>query len=87
MPYDQLVIACGVQTNTFGITSIDEYLNDEVFFLKQLQHSRALRMNIIAQLEKASLPNIGVDEQKRLLSFVVVGGGPTSCEFTAELHG
>lgn len=26
------------------------------------------------------------DEKKRLLSFVVVGGGPTSVEFTAELH-
>lgn len=25
-------------------------------------------------------------ERKRLLSFIVVGGGPTSCEFVAELH-
>lgn len=26
-------------------------------------------------------------ERKRLLSFIIVGGGPTSCEFAAELHG
>jgi NADH:ubiquinone reductase (non-electrogenic) len=28
-----------------------------------------------------------LEEKERLLHFVVIGGGPTSVEFTAELHG
>lgn len=36
--------------------------------------------------ERADVPGVSVAERNRLLSFVVVGGGPTSCEFTAELH-
>lgn len=87
--YDKLVIAVGVKTNTFGIESIaDAKKKGEcIYFLKQLEHARAIRANIIDSFEKASIPNVTDDERRRLLSFLVVGGGPTSCEFTAELHG
>ncbi len=37
--------------------------------------------------EKASLPSASEEERKQLLSFLVVGGGPTGVEFAAELHG
>jgi NADH dehydrogenase/NADH:ubiquinone reductase (non-electrogenic) len=86
--YDKLVIAVGVKTNTFGIESIKaaQEKGDDIFFLKRLHHARAIRANIIDSFEKASLPNVNEQEKKRLLSFFVVGGGPTSCEFTAELH-
>jgi NADH dehydrogenase FAD-containing subunit len=88
LEYDKLVIAVGVKTNTFGMESIKsaQERGDDIFFLKRLHHARAIRTNIIDSFEKASLPNVSVNEKKRLLSFVVVGGGPTSCEFTAELH-
>uniref|UniRef100_A0A7S2S1W9 FAD/NAD(P)-binding domain-containing protein n=1 Tax=Eucampia antarctica TaxID=49252 RepID=A0A7S2S1W9_9STRA len=82
--YDKLVIAVGVKTNTFGIESIKE--GDGVYFLKQLYHARSIRNNIIDSFEKACVPGTTMEERKRLLSFVVVGGGPTSCEFVAELH-
>lgn len=36
-------------------------------------------------LEKAALPSITEEERKKLLSFVVCGGGPTGVEFAAEL--
>lgn len=36
--------------------------------------------------ERASLPSISEEERKRILHFVVVGGGPTGVEFAAELH-
>ena len=88
--YDKLVIAVGVKTNTFGITSIAEGRqkgDSGIFFLKQLEHARAIRANIIDSFEKASIPTVTDQEKKKLLSFLVVGGGPTSCEFTAELHG
>ena len=88
LEYDKLVIAVGVKTNTFGIESITaaERKNDSVFFLKQLEHARLIRANIIDAFEKASIPNVSIAERQRLLTFLVVGGGPTSCEFTAELH-
>lgn len=36
-------------------------------------------------LERASLPIWTEEERRRLLHFVVVGGGPTGCEFAGEL--
>lgn len=33
------------------------------------------------------MPNVSEEERKKLLSFVVVGGGPTGVEFAAELNG
>lgn len=36
-------------------------------------------------MELACLPTTGDEERKRLLSFVVCGGGPTGVEFAAEL--
>ena len=41
---------------------------------------------MIDSFEKAAIPGTSTEERRRLLSFVVVGGGPTSCEFVAELH-
>merc|ERR1712192_292527 len=57
-----------------------------VFFLKQLEHARAIRNRIIECFERASSPSVSEAERRRLLTFVVVGGGPTSIEFTSELY-
>jgi len=84
--YDKLVIAVGVKTNTFGIESIQHDSEQGIFFLKQLSHARDIRTNIIDSFEKAAVPTVTEAERRRLLSFLVVGGGPTSCEFVAELH-
>lgn len=32
------------------------------------------------------MPNLSDEERKRLLHFVVVGGGPTGVEFAAQFH-
>lgn len=80
------MIAVGSKTNTFGTPGVDKYLGESVFFLKQLYHARMIRNRIIECFERAAMPHIPLNEKKRLLSFVVVGGGPTSCEFTSELH-
>lgn len=45
-----------------------------------------IRRKVVEIFERASLPSTPVEEKKRLLSFVVVGGGPTGVEFSAELH-
>ena len=57
-----------------------------IFFLKQLEHARAIRNRIIECFERASSPSVSEAERGRLLTFVVVGGGPTSIEFTSELY-
>ena len=84
--YDRLIIAAGVKTNTFGTPNIDEREGKEIFFLKHLHHARAIRDRTIEMFEASALPGTSDNEKKRLLSFVVVGGGPTSCEYAAELH-
>jgi NADH:ubiquinone reductase (non-electrogenic) len=41
---------------------------------------------VIDCFEKASLPNISEEEKRKILHFVVIGGGPTGVEFAAEMH-
>lgn len=84
--YDYLVVAAGNKTNTFGTPGVAEREGSEVFFLKHLHHARQIRNRVLECFERASNPDISVSERDRLLSFVVVGGGPTSCEFTTELY-
>jgi len=80
--YDELVIAVGSLTNTFGIPGVAEH----ALFLKELTDARKLRERIITCLERASVPQTPDDERRRLLHFAVIGGGPTGVEFAAELH-
>ncbi|EJD51953.1 FAD/NAD(P)-binding domain-containing protein [Auricularia subglabra TFB-10046 SS5] len=82
IPYDRLVIAVGAYSQTFGIPGVKEH----AFVLKNVDDARAIRSHIMSCFEQASLPNTSVAEQRRLLNFCIVGGGPTGCEFAAELH-
>ena len=86
VPWDILVIATGCKTNTFGVPGVMEREGKEVFFLKHLHHARQIRNRLLECFERASMPGVSPEERSRLLSFIVVGGGPTSCEFVAELH-
>ena len=45
-----------------------------------------VRNRIIECFERAGSPLVTEEERARLLSFLVVGGGPTSIEFTSELY-
>ena len=80
--YDAVVIAVGATNNTYGVPGVMEH----ALFLKDLPDAREIRQKIISCLEKASSPETTAEERKRLLRFVVVGGGPTGVEFAAELH-
>ena len=81
LKYDKLVISVGVKTNTFNTPNIAEREGIEVFFLKHLYHARSIRNRTIQMFENAAIPGLSEDEKKRLLQFVIVGGGPTSCEY------
>jgi NADH:ubiquinone reductase (non-electrogenic) len=82
LPYDILVIAVGAVSNTFGVPGVEEH----ALFLRELADARALRGRIIECFERANLPALSAEERRRLLSFVVCGGGPTGVEFAAELN-
>jgi len=84
--YDYLLVAAGNKTNTFNTPGIEEHEGKSVLFLKHLYHARQIRNRILECFERASNNNVAKEERARLLSFVVVGGGPTSCEFTTELY-
>jgi NADH:ubiquinone reductase (non-electrogenic) len=82
--YDHLVIAVGAEPATFGIPGV----KDNAFFMKEIADSIEIQNKILQNLESANtLLSVGgnIDEVNRLLHWVVVGGGPTGVELTAEL--
>ncbi|EPS65039.1 hypothetical protein M569_09737, partial [Genlisea aurea] len=80
--YDYLVVAMGARANTFNTPGVVEYTH----FLKEVEDAQRIRKSIIDCFERANLPSVSPDEKKRILHFVVVGGGPTGVEFAADLH-
>lgn len=80
LPYDKLVIGVGSTTTTHGVKGLEN-----CNFLKDLDDARQIKRKILNNLETACLPTTSEEERKRLLSFVVSGGGPTGVEFAAEL--
>lgn len=84
--YDYLIVACGAKTNTFNTPGVGEREGKEVFFLKNLHHARQIRNRILECFERAAIHLTDEQERDRLLSVVVVGGGPTNCELVGELQ-
>ena len=81
LPYDKLVIGVGSTTNPHGVKGLEN-----CNFLKDISDARIIRNKVISNLETACLPSTSDEERRRLLSFVVSGGGPTGVEFAAELY-
>ncbi|KAJ7527404.1 hypothetical protein O6H91_16G052800 [Diphasiastrum complanatum] len=82
LDYDYLVIAVGAQPNTFGVQGVKDYCH----FLKEIEDAEKIHQSVVDCFETANLPHLSDDERRRLLHFVVIGGGPTGIEFAAELH-
>ncbi|KAG7879642.1 hypothetical protein KL938_003695 [Ogataea parapolymorpha] len=79
--YDYLIYAVGAKVNTFGIPGIPEYAS----FLKEAQDATAVRQKLFNAIEASRLLPEDSEERKRLLTFVVCGGGPTGVELAAEV--
>jgi NADH:ubiquinone reductase (non-electrogenic) len=82
LPYDKLVVAVGAPPNTFGTPGVREHAK----FLKEVDDAIDIRRKLADLFETASLPGVPEEEQRKMLSVLVVGGGPTGVEFAAELH-
>lgn len=80
--YDKLLITVGAQTNTFGIPGVREHC----CFLKQVEDARKIRTSIVNCFERANLPTMTEQQCINILTFAVIGAGPTGIEFASELR-
>ncbi len=80
VPYDYLVLATGSRSDYFGNASLAQH----AFGLKELHEGLALRNRVLAQFE-ASRWTADADRRRVMLTFAVVGGGPTGVEMAGAL--
>lgn len=80
IPYDYLVVAAGSRTAYFGVAGAEEHS----FSLKTLEEAVCLRNHILTCFEAAALEPDSV-KRRELLTFTVVGGGPTGVEYAGAL--
>lgn len=78
--YDYLILAVGGQTNFFGMSTVE----DNSFQLKSVDSAVETRNHLLSMLEEASR-EVDVERRRALLTFVVVGGGPTGVETAGAL--
>ena len=79
-PYDYLVLAPGSRTTYFGTTGAEENAMD----IKGLRDALRVRNHVIDCFEEAE--HLAERPPEDLLTFVVVGGGPTGVEAAADTH-
>jgi NADH:ubiquinone reductase (non-electrogenic) len=79
--YDHLVIAPGCTNQTFGTPGVKE----NAYFVRNVRDAMAVRARLQEIVEMASFPGTTEAEQRALLHIVVVGGGPTGVEISAEM--
>lgn len=78
--YDKLVIAAGTTNNFFNIEDLYKY----VFTIKSTGQAIRCRNEILDRLELAS-NSTDPETRRRLLSFAVIGGGPTGVEVAGAI--
>ncbi|MBS7700058.1 MULTISPECIES: NAD(P)/FAD-dependent oxidoreductase [unclassified Chelatococcus] len=75
IPYDTLVLATGARHSYFGHDDWERAAPG----LKSLEDATTIRRRVLTAFEEAELSQ-DPDEREALLTFVVVGGGPTGVE-------
>ena len=81
LDYDFLVLALGSKSGFHGVPGAEEY----TFPLKNLADAMVLRSHVIDMFESADL-EFEESTKRKLLTFVVIGGGYTGIEVAAELN-
>jgi len=79
--WDYLVVALGSTTNFFGMANVEE----NSLILKSLRDAVSIHNHILNNYE-AALREGDEQRQRELLTFVVVGGGPTGVELVAAIQ-
>jgi NADH dehydrogenase len=81
LSFDYLVLALGSETSYFGIPGVAEH----AIGIKSLGDAVMLRAGVIAMLESASVEP-DPDRRKRMLTFVVAGGGFAGVETVGAIN-
>jgi NADH dehydrogenase len=82
IPFDHLVIALGNVTDFRGLRGLPEHAMP----FKDLADAVRLRNHVIHALEEAAIEDDDPELRRRLLTFVVAGGGFSGVEVVAELN-
>ena len=80
IPYDYLVLATGVTHAYFG----NDQWASVAPGLKRIEDATAIRSRLLLAFERAELTDDEA-ERERLLTFVIVGGGPTGVEMAGAI--
>ncbi|HEV3322776.1 MAG TPA: NAD(P)/FAD-dependent oxidoreductase [Solirubrobacteraceae bacterium] len=80
LDYDSLIVACGAHTSYFG----NDAWQEVTCGLKTLADAIELRNRIYGAFERAERTDDEA-ERRELMTFVVIGGGPTGVEVAGEL--
>jgi NADH dehydrogenase len=81
IPYDQLVLALGAVSNYLGLTNVQKYALD----FKSLLDAIRVRNRMIEMFERAD-SETEPDLRRRLLTFVIAGGGFAGVELAGALN-
>lgn len=80
IPYDYLVLATGARHSYFGHDDWEPFAPG----LKSLEDALEIRRRVLSAFEEAERTDDD-DERDRLLTFIVIGGGPTGVELAGAL--
>ncbi|MGH7904821.1 MAG: NAD(P)/FAD-dependent oxidoreductase [Candidatus Dormibacteraceae bacterium] len=80
LPYDYLILAAGSVNDHFGLEGVAR----GSFNLKDMESALELRNRVLSVFESARWTADG-EARRRLLTFTVIGGGPTGIEYAGAL--
>ncbi len=80
IPYDYLLLATGSVPHFFGVEGAEQY----AFPLYELEQGVALRTQILRCFERA-VQELDAEKRQQMLTFAIVGGGPTGVEYAGAL--
>lgn len=81
VPFDMLILASGSTHHYFGN---DEKWQSKAPGLKTIEDATEIRRRVLSAFEQAELAE-DIELRKKLLTFVVVGGGPTGIEMAGAI--
>ncbi|MGB1250798.1 MAG: NAD(P)/FAD-dependent oxidoreductase [Candidatus Promineifilaceae bacterium] len=79
--YDYLILAMGTTHHFFGVAGAEQF----AFPLKTITQAQRMRDHILLRFEEAAA-ELDAARRRELLTFVVVGGGPTGVEYAGALQ-
>ncbi len=80
VPYDSLIVATGTRHHYFGHPEWERFAPG----LKSIEEATTIRRRILSAFERAER-STDADERQSLLTFVIVGGGPTGVELAGAI--